>query len=737
MRPRISAVPWVLAGAMVMMFPVRGSAADPVAARARSEVMRRAASLGIRSPVVLEAGSVYRTRNLAVTSVFAELDGVPFDGPVATVLTDAAGNVRRVVAHHGTGSAPAGLRARPVLSPGRALAVLEASGRPASRGARAAELVWMVDGGVRRLAYRIDPPADPGTLANFVYGVDAVTGEVFVRGRKDFAAQVRAFEENPVVTPNAATFTLFDVDPNAQALEGPYFTAYNCLPPQSPGECVLTPTAMPDANGDFLYPAPNVDDPNENLAPTDTFAEVSMYYHADKFHQHMTSLGFSGFLCNQNGQAVSLVANYATYGAGGVHEPFENAFWSGDCAMTMVFGQTSGADLAYDGDVVYHEFGHGVVEAETPDLTLYAPRPRKDARVGDAMALNETFADFLSSSFTNDPLVGEYAGEYWLGIDAVRNNDNEFRCPRDITGQPHNDSEPFAGALWRTYVEVGPGLIEAVLVTLRMLPNDATFEQTAVILTDVLTMLEGQAAGDILRANLDARNLFECARLLPWTDLRGFMFVQHKSIFSDAPPVQLYLDTAPDTTAIRISYFTWAASDGGDTAPVLYARFGAPMQFADEFAATEVYDLRVTLPGDGDYVIEDVPAGSRVYFGFGNEGADDMFVDLSGLVEIGGGGTSTGTSTGTGTGTTGTGTGTTGTATGTGTGTTTTAGETLSGGTTGATTEATSGLGADEIDVFADRGCVCGVRNGRHGVPVPWWLSLLLPVLRRRRRRAA
>ncbi|RMG96551.1 MAG: hypothetical protein D6705_10875, partial [Deltaproteobacteria bacterium] len=413
------------------------AAGAPVTSAALEAVRSSAGALGIVDPadrrVDLVAEPPFVHRDVAVVRVGLQIDGVPLDRPVAAVLATRAGDVRRVVAQvAGAALVPMG-PAVPTLTPADALARLAASGEPASAGARRADLVWMVRPGGLRLAYRIDPPADRRTGANFVYGVDARTGEVFVRARRDALANVRAFEFNPVATPAAEIHPLVDVDDQAPFLQGAYLRATNCLPPQGSGDCVPTPTAEPDANGDFLYPAPNVNDWVQATDPTDTFAEVSIYYHADKLRAWLDGLGFSGLACNEGGGLATLVANFGSY-ENGEHVPYDNAFWSGDCDFTMVFGQTNGADLSYDGDVVYHEFGHGVVEAETPGETLFMPRPRIDARVNDAGAMNEAFADFLSSAFTGDPLVGEYAGEYWLGTSAVRNNDNDFSCPVDLTG---------------------------------------------------------------------------------------------------------------------------------------------------------------------------------------------------------------------------------------------------------------------------------------------------------------
>ena len=85
----------------------------------------------------------------------------------------------------------------------------------------------------------------------------------------------------------------------------------------------------------------------------------------------------------------------------------------------MWFGQGPLKDYSYDGDVVYHEFGHSVVNVTlklvgTPHMdeygTSYSPG-----------AMNEGLADYFSSAITGDPDVGEYAvQDLSLGLTAIR-----------------------------------------------------------------------------------------------------------------------------------------------------------------------------------------------------------------------------------------------------------------------------------------------------------------------------
>lgn len=58
----------------------------------------------------------------------------------------------------------------------------------------------------------------------------------------------------------------------------------------------------------------------------------------------------------------------------GVDVPLDNAVYIGDGEQAVLLGQGTHADYAYDGDIVYHELGHGVVDALVGEHTsLNAP----------------------------------------------------------------------------------------------------------------------------------------------------------------------------------------------------------------------------------------------------------------------------------------------------------------------------------------------------------------------------
>jgi Zn-dependent metalloprotease len=92
-------------------------------------------------------------------------------------------------------------------------------------------------------------------------------------------------------------------------------------------------------------------------------------------------------------------------------------------------------NIAQIGDVVYHEWGHGLT-----DMQYLA-----GGSSGPDGATNEGFSDFLACIITNQSLIGRGftgPGSY------LRNIHNNNRYPDDWIGESHNDGLIISGALW-------------------------------------------------------------------------------------------------------------------------------------------------------------------------------------------------------------------------------------------------------------------------------------------------
>ena len=665
-----------------------------------------------------------------IVTVYARYRGVPLARPLAHVFVDASSTVTAVVG----GRAWPAYRPRALRLPASAaLAKLRASGRPGSVGAHEAELVLADHEGSSRLAWRINPPLDRRAVTNPIFLVDAHSGEIWIEEEQVKTADVSAFEHNPVVNTTPETFTLLELDIDATELRGPWFVA------QSRTENGYEHAAIADNGGNFFYPAPDVTIPEDNLQPDDPFAEVQMYFHADRFHAWLIGHGFPGLECHTDGLVATLIANERELGATPDDWlPYNNAYFSGDCEATMVFGQGDEIDFAYDGDVVAHEYGHGVVGQQTTD-GLGSVRLRDDGRLTDAGGLNEAISDFLSAVFHGDAQMGEYVAAYWsvLPSDELRNLDNDYRCPHDMVGEVHLDAVPVGGMLWDIYELVGETIVPVVLDTLTMVPRDASMEEFAAALQAVadsaLTAAQAQQVAEII----STRGMDDCLRVAPLEPGRRPLFVrqtgQGYSPFAP-PPLQFEFTTPAEVDTLRLSF---VASHGvssvviaeGDVEPGVVVKRGSRI----EFVYTGDNPVEVDMGTEEFYTqLEnsvDIPAseGESLYLAFVNTGSDRLrldditaewlFLDNGGDGDADTGGDGDGD---------GDGTGSSGAESSGGSGE-----DTGEAGTAG--DESGGDEGRDNPDADGDSGCACSAKGpSGPGVDLLWVLGALS--LRRRRR---
>ena len=121
-----------------------------------------------------------------------------------------------------------------------------------------------------------------------------------------------------------------------------------------------------------------------------------------------------------------------------------NAFYDG--SSINFYAQGNGChSLATVGDVVYHEYGHGIND------NFYAG-------IGSSFingAMNEGYADVWALSITRDPILAK--GYMMNDPDShIRRYDEDGKVyPVDLVGEVHADGEIICGAWWDTYLLMG------------------------------------------------------------------------------------------------------------------------------------------------------------------------------------------------------------------------------------------------------------------------------------------
>lgn len=384
----------------------------------------------------------------------------------------------------------------------------------------------------------------------------------------------RVYESNPVVDMDATADVELPFLTSRDRLTGRYFRLHQCN--AGARGCEPTQSAEANADGDFLY------DPDEP-SYLDPFAEVHGYFHANVVAAHFRDAHGFAWSCG----AETLMRVYVNYTEAAA-TPYENAGYQpsggGDCGL-MLFGQGRTHDFVYDGDVVYHEFGHAVVDG-TSELGFFVVDGMGVAY--DPGAINEGYADYVAATVTGDPDMAEYLRGAGLGGEgALRNLDNDFVCPDDLVGEVHFDGRIFAGAAWDIREAIGAekadALMYATIAAIDMVPTLAEATETLLATADALEADGTIDAADraMVQAAVEARGLVGCERVAP---LDGGVTRQaysgDASVTGNAgggiAPIHYRIDIPADAERLNINVSTLTA---GGAEYTLYYRAGGPVRF--------------------------------------------------------------------------------------------------------------------------------------------------------------
>lgn len=465
--------------------------------------------------------------------------------------------------------------------------------------------------------------------------ISAMTGRLLGEEEQVKQARARVFAENPSSTPEAIDVELPRLGTVAPGspLVSPSIAAFNCVaeapdevaPWVREGDCHPEHRVFADEDGNFYPYTPNVILEADNVEPEDGYAELSMYYHGARFLDALAQRGIDMFACTQ----AAMLANVRNLSVdGGSDQPVDNAFYTNQCdperGPTMMFGQGSQVDFAYDGDVVYHELGHGVVAMLTPE-GLGGRRLRDDGVLVDAGGMNEAVADYMAYMMTDDPRVGEYVGRFWASNTRaeIRTGENGKRCPDNTIGQVHNDGEPFAGALWSTRVAVGPAIDDLVLRTLPRLARDASLEDGAAALLEVAGEMRDERVltdDDVahLERALATRGLLDCPRVITDPDAvrAGRSMHLRRSNATVQPffpgPMQLRAQVPAGATALEVHFGVRGDDEPEDRVAVLVKRSEQRIAFSYTLVALddpgdatgETGRIREVTHTEGDWELE-------------------------------------------------------------------------------------------------------------------------------------
>jgi Zn-dependent metalloprotease len=241
-------------------------------------------------------------------------------------------------------------------------------------------------------------------------------------------------------------------------------------------------------DGHFLY------------APDDArFSEVQLYYGMETASVRFQRLGFWGFDAPMKGTVLYQDYDEEKKRFVGANNAFFTPFAFGDDPGMFFYLTGGNGDVSLDIDVIFHEYAHAVVSE------LVGPYQSETFK-----ALNEGTADYFSSSFLDDPILGEYAAKIFKARSSfVRRTDNGNRWPYNIVGEVHADGNIWSGALWDVREQLGADITDEIAINaIAMLSPNAEFYDAAEAAINAADELYGSRAAEIVATAMERRGIF-------------------------------------------------------------------------------------------------------------------------------------------------------------------------------------------------------------------------------------
>lgn len=465
---------------------------DDVVARARAELAAQGTAVGVE----LRLDRVVEGLAHTVVRFQASHEGVPVAPARADVVFDAA--LRVVLVNDGLAARSFAGRDCPLGGP-EAEAVarrLLPSAAPAPWGTPPPRRVWY-DAPLAVPAWEIVAAgSEPfAQLRVFV----ACTGEVLATHDELYEHEVEAtgvvFPENPIVAakdpelrdnPVGAGLGIDELAMNVELLgleedenglirlAGPYVAIAE--------QAGLALATADDASFEYSRADPR-------------FEEVMIYYYVDWGQRHIQELGFHNV---RNGTIVAMPRVPGAYtafysgssGPGGLaeiwfgwHAPLSVQAYTPDSIQRTAVPASPGlADAAEDANVIFHEYGHAVLDEQSGICCT-----------DDAGALHEAYGDWQAASFLTrfsdgfgDGCMAEWFGSYSNRTEAgdlpcYRDLNNDFkRSDFDSADDSHFNGRIWSGALWQAEASIPADDFERVIIESNfLLPQEVTWEEAA------------------------------------------------------------------------------------------------------------------------------------------------------------------------------------------------------------------------------------------------------------------
>jgi hypothetical protein len=229
----------------------------------------------------------------------------------------------------------------------------------------------------------------------------------------------------------------------------------------------------------------------------DQFEQVMAYYWITQAQRYIQSLGFGSTLPAVDRRQVAVRINQF----GG-----DNSFFR-DAKTDITFGK-GGVDDAEDAEVIVHEYGHSVQDAQAPGFGTTA----------DSGAIGEGFSDYLAVTVsaavapTPDPAcVADWDSTSYTTtvphclrrVDGTKHYPEDLAQPREV----HADGEIWSRALWDIRQALGARLADTIIIRAQFGFAADTTMRAAAAQTIATAALYGRSARNAVTAAFAARGL--------------------------------------------------------------------------------------------------------------------------------------------------------------------------------------------------------------------------------------
>lgn len=368
------------------------------------------------------------------------------------------------------------------------LAHAEAKAQHSAPGAKEKAELAILPGANAKLVWSVITDTAQGSTRTLV---DAVSGSVVRVERlvKDAEGTGKVFSPSPNVTLQDDTLTDQD-DADYAGLAGAYKTE---LLTDLDGSGYLRGAYAYAADkkalafstaGQFVYDRSD-----------DRFEQVMVYHHVTSTQRYIQSLGFTGV--NNEPQDFTTTGLKA-----------DNSFYS-PSQDSMTFG-TGGVDDAEDAEIIWHEYGHAIQDAQVPNFGSSA----------EAGAIGEGFSDYWA--YTNSIPVSTDSAKFPLACvgdwDAVsydsvkptclRTVDGTKHYPEDVEGEVHADGEIWSRALFDLHGALGRTKADRIILEAQFsyAPN-TSFAAAAQKTVDAAQALYGTREANAVRTAFHDRGI--------------------------------------------------------------------------------------------------------------------------------------------------------------------------------------------------------------------------------------